>query len=47
MADSRLPERKEQELLEEFEKVKRDRIGLGKHEELHKLLHDLAKIYVQ
>jgi len=47
MGDSHLSARKDQELLEEFEKVERDRIGPGGHEELHKLLHDLAKIYLQ
>jgi hemerythrin-like domain-containing protein len=37
---------KQGELLEEFEKLEVDRIGLGKHEEFHKLLHQLKEIYL-
>lgn len=43
MADMHLSEDKQRELIEEFEKLERERIGIGKHEELHKLLHHLEK----
>ena len=31
---------------EEFEKLEVERIGLGKHEEFHHLLHQLKEIYL-
>ncbi|MGQ9627286.1 MAG: hemerythrin domain-containing protein [Anaerolineae bacterium] len=43
MADMHLSEEKQRELIEEFEKLEHERIGIGKHEELHKLLHHLEK----
>jgi hemerythrin-like domain-containing protein len=46
MADKVLSHIKQGELLEEFEKLEVDRIGLGKHEEFHKLLHRLKEIYL-
>ena len=45
MADMHLSEGKQEELLEEFEKVERERIGAGKHEEFHKLLDHLEAVY--
>ena len=30
---------------EGFEKIEKGRIGLGKHEKFHKLMHDLKEIY--
>lgn len=47
IADSLLSEERQEELLEEFEKIEQDRIGAGKHEEFHKLLHDLSGIYLE
>ena len=35
------------ELIEEFEKVEREKIGIGRHEELHKILHHLKEIYLE
>ncbi|MCM8763778.1 MAG: hemerythrin domain-containing protein [Candidatus Omnitrophica bacterium] len=46
IADMHLQESKQKELLQQFEKVERERIGTGKHEEFHKLLHHLKKIYL-
>jgi hemerythrin-like domain-containing protein len=46
MADMRLSKDKQQELLEEFEKVEHEIIGAGKHEEFHQLLHDLKQVYL-
>jgi len=46
MADSHLSEQKQDELFEGFEKIEEDRIGLGKHEEFHALIHNLGRIYL-
>lgn len=43
MADMHLSEEQEEKLLEEFEKIEQKRIGPGKHEEYHKLIHHLDK----
>ena len=32
-------------LYEGFEKIEEERIGTGKHEEFHKLMHNLKEIY--
>ncbi|MGQ9493469.1 MAG: hemerythrin domain-containing protein [Anaerolineae bacterium] len=45
MADMHLSESKQQELLEQFEQVERERIGPGKHEEFHRLLEHLETVY--
>jgi hemerythrin-like domain-containing protein len=47
MADMRIPKQKQDELLEGFEKVEQERIGVGKHEEFHRLLEQLEKIYLE
>ena len=46
LADKVLSQAKQNELEEEFEKLEVERIGLGKHEEFHKLLHQLKEIYL-
>ncbi|MBI4744605.1 MAG: hemerythrin domain-containing protein [Actinobacteria bacterium] len=46
MADMRFSEEKDEELLKEFEIVEQERIGLGRHKELHKFLEDLEKTYL-
>lgn len=46
IADMHLSEEKQEELLEGFEKVEEERIGKGKHEEFHKLLHELKEVYL-
>jgi len=46
MADAHLPAEKQQGLLEEFERVEEERIGKGKHEEFHRLLHELERLYL-
>lgn len=45
MAESRLSERQQEELYEGFEKIEEERIGRGKHEEFHKMIHVLKAIY--
>lgn len=47
MADMRLSEEDQKRLLEDFEKLETERIGIGKHEELHRLLHHLKDIYLK
>lgn len=39
--------KKEEELIKGFEKVEREIIGEGKHEEFHELLHHLKKVYLR
>ena len=46
MADDRLSEKAQEELFEGFEKIETARIGTGKHEEFHHLLHHLSDIYL-
>ncbi|MEM2964829.1 MAG: hemerythrin domain-containing protein [Candidatus Bathyarchaeia archaeon] len=46
MADMHIQESEQEELLRRFEKLERERIGPGKHEELHKLLHRLEEVYL-
>jgi len=46
MADDRLSPAKQQELWNGFEKIEEERIGAGRHEEFHALLHKLREIYL-
>ncbi len=45
LADRLLPEETQDKLVEQFEVVEREKIGAGQHEQLHKLLDELKKIY--
>jgi hemerythrin-like domain-containing protein len=45
IADMHLSGEKQEELLRLFEKLEAERIGPGKHEEYHELVHQLEKIY--
>jgi hemerythrin-like domain-containing protein len=47
MAEMRLSKKKQDELLEEFEKVEEEKIGKGKHEEFHQLLKNLREVYLK
>lgn len=47
MADMHLSEMKQKELIQQFEKVERERIGPGKHEEFHQLIHHLKEVYLE
>jgi len=47
MADARIPGADQNELEKEFEKVETEKIGKGKHEEFHKLLHRLKEEYLK
>jgi len=46
MADSRLSEKRQDELFEGFEKIEEERIGVGKHEQFHGLLEKLSGVYL-
>lgn len=47
MAESVLPKATQDELEEGFERLEVERIGLGKHEEFHGLLHQLKNTYLK
>ncbi len=47
MADDRLTEKTQDELFEGFEKIEASRIGAGKHEAFHALLHTLGDLYLK
>lgn len=47
IADSKIPEAKQTELLEGFEEIEEKRVGHGKHEEFHKMLHSLRDEYLK
>ncbi len=46
MADMRLSTAKQNDLIQAFERLEVERIGPGKHEELHKLLERLKGVYL-
>ncbi len=46
MAEKLLSEGQQEELFQGFEKIEADRIGLGKHEAFHELIHTLKEIYL-
>ncbi len=46
MADQVLTEPEQAQIFDEFEKLEEEKIGLGKHEEYHQLLHELRDIYL-
>jgi len=47
MADANLSQATQKDLLESFETVETEIIGPGKHEEFHKWLHTMKKIYTE
>jgi len=47
MADKVLNEAEQSEIAEAFERLEVERIGIGKHEEYHKLLKELKTIYLE
>ncbi|MCL5784354.1 MAG: hemerythrin domain-containing protein [Patescibacteria group bacterium] len=47
MADMHLSSSKQKQLLTEFEKIEREKVGKGKHEQFHELLHNLETIYLK
>jgi hemerythrin-like domain-containing protein len=47
MADQKLSQERQHQMSEHFERLERERIGEGRHEAFHKLLEDLAQIYIK
>jgi hemerythrin-like domain-containing protein len=47
MAESKLDISKDHEIIEAFDKLERERIGLGRHDEFHALLNKLDVKYLQ
>ena len=47
IADSKIPEAKQAEMLKGFEEIEEKRVGHGKHEEFHKMLHSLRDEYLK
>ncbi len=47
MGDRVLSPNKQEQLVEAFEKLEREKIGEGTHEAFHRLLHDLQGIYLK
>ena len=47
IADMQLSEEKQSELIEKFDELEQERIGIGKNEELHDLLHHLEDRYLK
>ncbi|MBI2847771.1 MAG: hemerythrin domain-containing protein [Chloroflexi bacterium] len=47
MGDARFSAEKQQEILVRFERIEDERIGAGKHEEFHELVHRLRDIYLK
>jgi hemerythrin-like domain-containing protein len=45
MADRLLPDDEAAKIVERFEEIERDRVGAGKHEAYHAVLHRLKEIY--
>ncbi len=46
MGDSRFSKETQEALLEKFEKIEIERIGTGKHEQFHKMIDQLSKVYL-
>lgn len=46
MADNVLSESEQEKILEEFERIEKEKIGIGKHNEYHALLKGLKQIYL-
>jgi hemerythrin-like domain-containing protein len=46
IADMHLSQDKDETLIKKFEQIETERIGEGKHEEFHRLLENLSKIYL-
>jgi hemerythrin-like domain-containing protein len=47
IAEAHLSEQEQAEIWEGFEQIETQKIGAGKHEEFHKMLEDLEKIYLK
>lgn len=46
MADMHIPPNKQKSLTSEFDRIEEEEVGLGRHEEFHKLLESFSKMYL-
>ncbi len=46
MGDRNLPEEQQSRLLEDFETLEKEKIGVGKHEAFHRLMDELGSVYL-
>ena len=46
MADKHLSPAKQNELIREFERLENEKVGVGRHDEFHKMLHYLESVYL-
>lgn len=46
MAEKKLSGEQNQKLFEEFEILEKEKIGVGRHEQLHEIIHQLADVYL-
>lgn len=47
IGDNRLSEEKKEKLWKGFETIEKQKIGVGKHEEFHKMLDHLESVYLK
>ena len=47
LAEKQLPEAKQSELAKGFETIEVQKICVGKHEEFHRMLENLERVYLQ
>ena len=47
LAEKHLPDKKQAELYEGFEKIEVEKIGIGKHDEFHEMLDQLEDTYLK
>jgi len=47
LAEKQLPESKQSELAKGFEAIEVEKIGVGKHEEFHRMLENLERVYLK
>lgn len=45
-ADNLLPQKEQDEMVEEFEEIENDVIGIGRHEQFHLMIEEMKKIYL-
>lgn len=46
IADMHIPEEKQKSLVKEFDRIEKEEVGAGKHDEFHRLLGNLEKTYL-
>jgi hemerythrin-like domain-containing protein len=46
IAEKRLPQNEQEKLSEQFDRLEKEKIGIGRHEEFHRQIEDLSKTYL-